>query len=97
MANKGGAQPGNRNNVKGKRFTDAIKRAIAQGDPDRLRRIAEKLLDMAEQGDMDAIKHLGDRLDGKPRQETELTGDVIQRVVGGEPISAEEWAKQHAE
>jgi hypothetical protein len=36
-----------------------------QNDGERLRRIAERLLDQAEEGNIAAIKELGDRLDGK--------------------------------
>jgi phage gp29-like protein len=33
-----------------------------------LRAIAERLLDQAEQGDMAALKELGDRVEGRPTQ-----------------------------
>lgn len=33
-----------------------------------MRRIAEKVLDLAEEGNMIAIKEIGDRLDGKAQQ-----------------------------
>jgi hypothetical protein len=51
----------------------------------KLRRIAEAVVDAAIAGDMTAAKEIGDRLDGKPRQETELTGSeggpiLIQEV-----------------
>jgi len=36
--------------------------------PLRLRRIAEKLTEKAEEGDLAAIRELADRLDGKPVQ-----------------------------
>jgi ribosomal protein L17 len=39
-----------------------------QGDAEKLRRIADKLLAMAEDGDIQAMKEVGDRLDGKPAQ-----------------------------
>lgn len=54
------------------------------GGADRLRRIAEALLAKAEEGDLAAIKELGDRLDGKPAQT--IQGDeenplkLIQRI-----------------
>ena len=65
---KGGGQPGNNNAGKNKRWINAIERAIAQSDPDRLRALAEKLIMKAEDGDLQAMKELGDRLDGKPAQ-----------------------------
>jgi len=56
-------------------WRDTINRAIAQGKADRLRKIAEKLLEKAEEGDISALKELGDRLDGKPAQQVVLSGD----------------------
>jgi hypothetical protein len=64
-----GAPKGNTNSSKNNRlWTDTIRRAVIQADPDRLRRIAEALLDKAETGDIGAIKEIGDRLDGKVAQ-----------------------------
>jgi hypothetical protein len=37
-------------------------------DPLRLHRIAEKLTEKAEEGDLAAIREIADRLDGKPTQ-----------------------------
>jgi hypothetical protein len=63
------APEGNTNSSKSNRlWGDTIRRAIAQSDPDKLRRIAESLLNKAEEGDLQAIKELGDRLDGKAAQ-----------------------------
>ena len=50
-----------------KPFNDALRIAL-RGDPLRLRRIADKLATLAEQGDLGAIRELADRLDGKPAQ-----------------------------
>jgi hypothetical protein len=50
-----------------KPFNDALRIAL-RGDPLRLRRIAEKLAEKAEEGDLAAIRELADRLDGKPAQ-----------------------------
>ena len=47
-----------------KPFNDALRIAL-RGDPLRLRRIAEKLATLAEEGDLAAIRELADRLDGK--------------------------------
>lgn len=55
-------------------FRAALDRAIAQDDAKRLRQCAEVLLDKAAEGDIQAISLLADRLDGKPRQQTEVTG-----------------------
>ena len=50
-----------------KPFNDALRLAL-RGDPRRLRRIAEKLAEKAEDGDLGAIRELADRLDGRPPQ-----------------------------
>jgi hypothetical protein len=50
-----------------KPFNDALRVAL-RGDPLRLRRIADKLTILAEQGDLGAIREVADRLDGKPAQ-----------------------------
>ena len=63
---------GNTNATKSRPWRAAIDRAIAQSDPDRLRSLAEKLIKKAEEGDLSAIKELGDRLDGKPSQQIDL-------------------------
>lgn len=84
MAKRGG-QPGNNNATKNKPWAEALrKRALTRKS---LERIADKLLDMAEGGDMDAIKELGDRIDGKPTQaiagdaDNPLAFELIKRVI----------------
>lgn len=59
----------------------ALNRAIAQDDGKKLRSAAEKLLALAADGDVAALKELGDRLDGKPAQA--ITG------VDGGPLTIE--------
>lgn len=51
-----------------KPFLAALKRAIAQDDAKRLRDAAEKLLDLAANGEAWAVKELADRTDGKTTQ-----------------------------
>lgn len=50
---------------------EALSMEVAS-DPKRMRKIARKLLDEAESGNMVAIKEVFDRLDGKPQQSVEL-------------------------
>ena len=66
-------------------WTDAVRIAVMRESdtPDdegkkrkRLSAIADKLCRLAEDGDMAAIKEVGDRLDGRPRQTTEVEGDL---------------------
>ena len=69
-----GAPVGNNNSSRNNRlWTDTIRRIAVQSDGKRLRAIAEALYDKAEQGDIAAIKEIGDRLEGKPAQT--ITGD----------------------
>lgn len=64
-----GAPPGNRNAAKENRlWGETIRRAVTQKNGQKLRAIAEKLITQAEGGDIQAIKELGDRLDGRPTQ-----------------------------
>ena len=63
---------GNRNAQKGKVFFDALRKAMAEDDHLRVRKAANKLLDLAAEGEQWAIKELADRLDGRPAQETFL-------------------------
>ena len=84
-------EPGKSGNPKGhapgKIWIAALNRSIAQDDGKRLRAAAEKLLDLAVEGDVSALKELGDRLDGKPAQSVTLAGDpenplhVVERRV----------------
>ncbi len=57
-------------------FLDALRIALAEQDPvtqkRRLRKIADKLVEAAEEGQPWAIKEVMDRVDGKPAQ----TADV---------------------
>lgn len=63
------APKGNENSKSDNRlWANTIRRAVVQSDPSRLRRIAEAMLNKAEDGDMNAIKEMGDRLDGKVNQ-----------------------------
>jgi len=74
MANgKAGAPAGNRNGAKNKPWEAALLRRAMQ-NPDELAKIAEKLFAMAIDGDVAAIKELGDRLDGKSLQRNEIGG-----------------------
>lgn len=76
----GGAPQGNNNAGRNKPFWRAIDRAIVQDDGKRLREAAEKLLDLAAQGEQWAVKELADRLDGKAAQAIELTADITNRA-----------------
>lgn len=62
-------------------LTDLLRRALAQGDSKRARRIAENLLDQAAKNDpraVQAIREVFDRIEGKVPQA--ITGE------GGGPV-----------
>lgn len=83
-----GAPSGNQNAARAKMWRSAIERALeARGAGDRLaalNSLASKLLDRAEEGDLGALRELGDRLDGKPAQSVTVAGDpdnpLVQRI-----------------
>lgn len=81
------APHGNKNAAKSRMFEQAIIRAIkardaeANEDGATLRKIAENLLDMASR-ELAAAVQLRDTLDGKPMQQTEISGP------SGGPIEA---------
>jgi hypothetical protein len=79
-----GAPVGNTNSkAENRLWANTIRRAIVQGDGETLRRIAEKLIAMAEAGDLQAIKELGDRMDGKPAQVIAGDEDAPVRMLIG--------------
>lgn len=62
-----------------KAWADALMRAVnreseGKGSPKWLHVIAERCVEAAAGGDMQAIKEIGDRLDGRPKQQTEVSG-----------------------
>ena len=70
--NKGGAPIGNSNAAKAKMWSAAINRALdartrLEGK-EALDTLAEELLKKCAEGDLSALKELGDRIDGKPAQ-----------------------------
>ena len=73
-------QPGQSGNPAGrpkiKPFKDALRKAIdaAGDDGEALRSVATALLAKAQEGDVQAIKEVADRLDGK----------VAQAIIGGD-------------
>jgi len=82
--NKGGAPKGNNNAGKNKAWSDAVRKALmAEHEPDKkkLHKLAEKLVDMAIEGDMQAIRECGDRMDGKAQQGITLADDENKPLV----------------
>jgi hypothetical protein len=75
-----GAPKGNQNNKKGKLFYSELRKALVQQDQLNLRRIADKLVEKAIDGEPWAVKEIMDRVDGKAVQTTEVSG------IDGDPV-----------
>ena len=74
-----GAPIGNKNSTKDKRVWGKVVRKLAvQEDYKRIHNVAEALFRKAEDGDIAAIKELGDRIDGKAEQT--ISGDSDQPI-----------------
>jgi hypothetical protein len=72
---KVGAPFGNTNSNKNNRiWANTIRKLAVQEDYKRIHVIAEKLFEKAAEGDLGAMKEVGDRLDGKAVAVQELTG-----------------------
>lgn len=90
----GGAPVGNQNAKKARECAEALRWAlehyesgtIAQGRA--LRAIASKLVDKATKGDLQAITEIFNRLDGKPTQPVEQSGESQVTVVFKDAIAS---------
>ena len=78
--NVGGQLNNTNSSASNRLWADTIRRAVTQSDGAKLRRIAEAMLMKAEDGDMAAIKEMGDRLDGKSLQAIEQTTEHKGKV-----------------
>jgi len=77
---KGGAPLGNKNATKNRVWADAVRRACLRGDT--LNELADALIREALDGDMTAMREIGDRLDGKSVQAiTNEEGGPVELVV----------------
>lgn len=80
MSQMAGAPKGNQNAARAKVWRAAIERALDRRKPadERIKAIdemADKLLDACATGDLAALQELGNRLDGRPAQAVEHSGD----------------------
>ena len=69
-----GGQPNNQNAKKGRLFFDQLRKELVQEDAIKLRKIAQKLVEAAQDGEPWAVKEIMDRVDGKAIQVTEMSG-----------------------
>lgn len=76
-----------------KLWSDAVRMAVLRDGTDaegktrkRLSILADNLVSLAMAGDMQAIKEIGDRIDGKPKQavDADVTGavDLVVKIGG---------------
>lgn len=72
----GGAPIGNKNATKNKPITDAIRRVLLSNDGEKLRKLAEAMVDRAIEQSDTAAKEINDRVEGKVSQEIEHSGEV---------------------
>lgn len=81
MSRRAGAPIGNHNAANGTRWRDTLLRALMQYEDDTcksgqaLRKIADKLIQLALDGDKEAIQEIGNRLDGRVPAQS-VNGDV---------------------
>jgi hypothetical protein len=95
MAGVKGRSGTNRN--KDKPWADALRIVGYRDDRKKLLAIAEKCFDAAAAGDVTAMKEIGDRLDGKPIQESNvaLTDQRYVARVPEKSETAEAWQQSH--
>jgi hypothetical protein len=74
------APQGNDNAKKAKVWSDALRKYITQ-NPKDLEAAAKALIAKAKDGDVSAIKELGDRLEGKAMQSVAVSGDSDNPLV----------------
>lgn len=86
------APKGNKNAARGFQFRDALEKAMKQDRPQALRKLAVELLDQAVAGNMDAIKEVANRLDGRPGQRVEIEHSDSQAA---KMLAAEERLRRH--
>lgn len=70
---------GNKNAVKNKIWSDAIRRAVLQGK--KLDSLANAIITAAEGGDIAALKEIGDRLEGKVTQTIAGENGPVELVI----------------
>jgi hypothetical protein len=76
-----GGNPGGKHGEK--MFRSALLASLkkADGDAEKLQRVTDKLVANAINGDTTAIREIADRLDGKPAQAIDVTGDDRRVIV----------------
>ena len=81
---------GNKNGAKGKRWEEALRTALArsQGTVDAgLAPIADKVVHLAASGDLEAIREIACRLDGKPTEHVHIEQELTVHAGDADTIS----------
>jgi hypothetical protein len=74
---------GNNNGAKAKKWEEAVRRALARagGTVDKgLDALADQIVEKASSGDLWAIDHIANRLDGKPKETVDITVEHHDRA-----------------
>ena len=77
---KRGAPKGNKNGAHDKPWASALRRALLADDGKQLRAIADRVVVKAVEGDMQAVKEIGERMDGKAIQPIAADVDMTLTV-----------------
>lgn len=73
------AQKGNQNRRKDKLIEAALRRELVQ-DPEKALKIAQKMIQLAIDGDTTAATYVRDSVDGKPHQSVDVEHDVGENL-----------------
>jgi hypothetical protein len=76
-------QAGNKHGAKRKQFEATINRIIAQDDGKKLRAVAEKVWELAQDGERWAVEMIRDTLDGRPATALEVADESGNAVTVG--------------
>ena len=98
---------GNKNNTKGKPWTEALERALVQYHDEEhrveagqaLRRIADETVRAALLGDKDARREISERIEGKVALPIEgsMTNENFVYLISDRPKSADEWQRKYGD
>lgn len=69
-------------------WADALRLCAAEPTPDgrkKLRALADKTFDLALDGNIEAIKEIGNRFDGRPKQQVDIEANVM--LAGQDPAT----------
>ena len=72
-----GAPKGNQNATKGKRLSSLLRKRLEERAEEE--ELMNVLLDKALDGDLQSIKEVFDRLEGKPKQSVDVEANIVAR------------------